>query len=207
MKADEHIDHLVELLRSGDEDAVPALISLLEQELTQIARTVAPYRSDADLEKVSELTIERAAERIEQFDPSKSSFATWVGGFVRNELRRFTSDEDRVQDLMGGRPRSEVDRNESDTDLDTEAPETIEPDRDQRTRVLRLLLERLSEADRQILSLRTEGLSYPAIATRLHISAASARQRHHRALERVRRLAGTDTGLIERFEEESPEQA
>jgi RNA polymerase sigma-70 factor (ECF subfamily) len=65
-------------------------------------------------------------------------------------------------------------------------------------RQVRLALARMSEADRDILFMRSyEGLSYEEAASILDIDAAAARKRHGRALLRLHKLLSDDVRLEE----------
>lgn len=61
---------------------------------------------------------------------------------------------------------------------------------------LRAAMSRLSHDDQLILALRsTEQIAFAEIAQRLDITEDSARQRHHRALRRLRAEAANEPGL------------
>jgi RNA polymerase sigma-70 factor (ECF subfamily) len=69
--------------------------------------------------------------------------------------------------------------------------------RNETCRRVHAALSDLAEADREILILRhLEELSYAECAAILHVTEAAAKQRHVRALRRIRRLLGNDSSGV-----------
>ena len=167
---------LIESARRGDPSAAPFLVSCYGERLLGYARAHAPDLSDADRERIVELAIEAGVRAIEKFDPTKGSLHSWFRGQVRFQTLSW---------------RRRVPPNSAATD-DLAAPADAPPD-DEKIEALRRAIARLGAEDRLILALRSsERIAFAEIAQRLDITEATARQRHHRALQRLRSEAAVE---------------
>jgi RNA polymerase sigma factor (sigma-70 family) len=180
------IAELVERTKAGEVDAGPSLVSLCGARLAQYARLIAPHLSDADRDEVCERAVERAVEHIDLYNVGRGSFETWLRGFVRREVyelsRRTTSiavATDQLERLAApnaaGRPHEPGDRSELLRELAQKVHE---------------LMVSLSETDQLLIALRNyERLPYASIAQRLGTTESACRQRHLRAIARLRNIA------------------
>ena len=172
---------LVDKARRGDPSAAPFLVSCFGERLLGFARAHAPDLSDADREQIVELAIEAGIRAIDRFDATKGSLEGWFRGQVRFRAldwrRRVPLVTEARDDLVDPPPRPSADTT------------TVE--------ALRRAISRLSRDDQMILALRSRGAVSRSlsIAQRLDISEDAARQRHHRALRRLRTEAGGEPGL------------
>ncbi|MEV6623851.1 sigma-70 family RNA polymerase sigma factor [Amycolatopsis sp. NPDC051106] len=177
------VQTLVDLAKAGVPEAGPYLVSLCGARLTHYASLIAPDLSAADREKVCEKAVELAVERITKFDGSRASFESWLRGFVRNVLRtQYRAGREIPTDpLEMPEPRSEAGR-----------PAT----QDSLNRRINDLVTNLSQTDQLIIQLRHyEALTYDVIAELLEVNPTACRQRHARAIGRLRHLIQSDSEL------------
>lgn len=171
---------LVEKARRGDTSAAPFLVSCFGERLLGYARAHAPDLSDADREQIVELAIEAGVRAIDNYDSSKGSLEGWFRGQVR------------YRTLGWRRAHPPMVENRHDTAIPS--PEPVGSGT--ALQALRAAMSRLSHDDQLILALRsTEQIAFAEIAQRLDITEDSARQRHHRALRRLRAEAANEPGL------------
>ncbi len=171
---------LVEKARRGDASAAPFLVSCFGERLLGYARAHAPDLSDADREQIVELAVEAGVRAIDRYDSTKGTLEGWFRGQVRYRTLGWR----RGQPLM-----AEI--------RDEPAIPSPEPASGATTvGALRAAMSRLSHDDQLILALRsTERIAFAEIAQRLGISEDAARQRHHRAVQRLRSDALHEPGL------------
>lgn len=171
---------LVDKARRGDSSAAPFLVSCFGERLLGFARAHAPDLSDADREQIVELAIEAGVRAIDRFDAAKGSLESWFRGQVRYRT-------------LGWRRRHPLLSEAREDMVDPPAP----PSTDTTTiEALRRAISRLNRDDQLILALRsTEQIAFAEIGHRLAISEDTARQRHHRALRRLRSEAAVEPGL------------
>jgi RNA polymerase sigma-70 factor (ECF subfamily) len=182
------LDELLSRLQNGDENAGAFLVSLVAPSLHGYARATAGDLSDTDRERICELALERAVRKIDRFDPTKGSFLRWLRTFVRHEAGNWRRSNHALDEL----------------DEDAVASE-VEPEQPAEWRAAVAAVERavheLSHTDQLIIALRDrEGLSYADIASRVGANEDACRQRHLRALRRLKRIAESDPEL-QRFKE------
>lgn len=171
---------LVDKARRGDPSAAPFLVSCFGERLLGFARGHAPDLSDTDREQVVELAIEAGVRAIGRFDSAKGSLEAWFRGQVRYQT-------------LGWRRRNPL-----TTEVREDLVEPLEAPPVDTTTVdaLRRAISRLGRDDQEILALRsTEQLAFADIALRLGIAEDTARQRHFRAIRRLRVEAATESGL------------
>ncbi len=172
---------LVERARRGDPSAAPFLVSCYGERLLGYARSHAPDLTDTDRECIVELAIEAGVRAIERFDPKLGTLQSWFRGQIRFKTMAWRR----------ARPPS--------LPLGVDLADEPQPDRSvdtSTTGALRRAIARLSRDDQLILALRSvEQLAFSEIAQRLGIEAATARQRHHRARNRLREQAEADETL------------
>lgn len=171
---------LVQKARRGEPSAAPFLVSCFGERLLGFARAHAPDLSDTDREQVVELSIEAGVRAIDRFDASKGSLEAWFRGQIRFQA-------------LGWRRRHPLITDARDDLVEPTAP----PPTDRAMiEALRQAVSRLSGDDQLVLALRsTEKISFAEVAQRLDISEDTARQRHHRALRRLRAEAAAEPGL------------
>jgi RNA polymerase sigma factor (sigma-70 family) len=181
----ENIAELVALAKEGSSEAGPYLVSLCGARLARYVSLINRSISPADLEAVCEQAIERAVQHIEDFDPNRASFDAWVRGFVRFVLLEHHRAGQSVPTDPAELPAIPPSESSSAT-----SP-LISP--------LKNALGNLAETDQMIIQLRTfEQLPYESIAELLNVQPAACRQRHARALGRLRReiLANPEAALF-----------
>lgn len=178
------IAELVDRAKAGAPDAGPSLVSLCGARLAQYARLIAPQLSDADKDEICERAVEHAVERIELYDITRGSFDTWLRGFVRRELYEFSRRTTSV-----AMAADQLERLAAPTHHHQTAAAAARL-RQELANKLHLLVISLSETDQLLLALRDyERLPYASIAQRLGASESACRQRHLRALGRLRQRA------------------
>lgn len=180
------IAELVNRARAGAPDAGPSLVSLCGARLAQYAHLVAPQLSDADRDEICERAVEHAVERIELYDDARGSFETWLRGFVRREIYELSR---RVPSIAVATDQLEHLAVPSVT-AQYHEPGNQTGFLQKLAHELKLLIESLSETDQLMLMLRDyERLPYSSIAQRLGVSESACRQRHLRALARLRQMS------------------
>lgn len=171
MADDDFEDELIRRAQHGEVGVAPLLVSLFGDRLLGYARGHAPDLSDADREQIVELAVEAGVRAMPDFDRTKGTAFSWF----RQQIRYKTLDWRRRNPPMVETPDS----------LAAPPPAPI-GDPTKRDRV-RSALSRVPDDHRQILLLRSvEQLAYSEIALRLEINEDAARQRHKRALARLR---------------------
>ena len=174
----------VDAARTGDPAASAALVSLYGAQLLSYSRLLMPWASEASAEEVTERAIEKALIRIRSYEPNRGTLAAWFRGFIRFEVRDVSK---RQPSLVGDDyPNLEAPAAPSYSDV----PEEI-------SEILMRLVSGVSEADQMLISLRTlEHLPYSTIAEIIGVNETTCRQRHLRALRRLREKAQLERSLI-----------
>ena len=172
----ETVAELVRLIREGCEDAGPFLVSVCGARLSKYVNLLASDMSETDREAICEAAVERAVRQIDKFDPLLGTFDAWLRGYVRYVVmeRRQASREILTDPIDLPEPYSLSDSaSGSMSRLAQPLTET---------------LVSLPEADQMIIRLRDfEDLPYSEIAALLNVREAATRQRHLRALKRLRK--------------------
>jgi RNA polymerase sigma factor (sigma-70 family) len=177
---------LIQAARENAPYAGAFLVSLYGPKLAGYCRSIASDLSDTDREHAIALGIEHAVRRIETYEPARGSLLAWLRPFVRHA----------AQDWR----RSNVQLSTYDQDDLAEIADPPAGEAETSARLtgaiaaLTAALPRLSTADQVIIALRDyEMYSVQDIADILKISSEACRQRHHRALKRLRRALDDDT--------------
>jgi len=173
-------DELIQALINGDEFAGVFLVSRYAPRALGYCRLIAPDVSETDRELLCEKAVETAVDKIDNFDSTRGSFPAWLRGILRNELRAWRRKSLPVTEIAEGAIAVPTNDQASDQE-DLPAEEIVSE-----------LLGHLAVTDQLIIRLRDlEGLSYGFIADRLGVNEAACRQRHKRALARLRDLANS----------------
>jgi RNA polymerase sigma factor (sigma-70 family) len=174
--------------QAGDPLAAPMLVSMLGDRLLGFAHSQAPTLSDADREQIVELAIEAGVRAIKTFDSTRGTLYSWFRQQVRYQTRQWFRTHPPMAEL---------------TDVPAVAPDGSDTSwlEDPSIRAaLRKCISQLSADDQDILAIRSaEGLAFQEIALRMNIKEATARQRHKRALDRLRRFAMANETLATTF--------
>jgi RNA polymerase sigma-70 factor (ECF subfamily) len=186
--ADSFDDDLVRRAKSGDDLAAPMLISVLGDRLLGFARSLGPGLSDPDREQIVELAVEAGVRAIEKFDPKRGTLYSWF----RQQVRYQTLQWFRTHPPTGPQIADIAEVSEPASSSWMDEPEVRDG--------LHAAIAQLSRDDRIILALRNvEGMAYSEIAQRLELNVDTTRQRHKRALQRLRNIAMNDEALTRRF--------
>jgi RNA polymerase sigma factor (sigma-70 family) len=187
MSSDELEAELVRRARAGEAIAAPMLVSYLGDRLLGFAHSHAPWLSDADREQIVEMAVEAGVRSIDRFDPDRGSLFSWF----RQQVRYNTSQWRRTHVDTAAWPT-----NVPVPQLDP-APSWMD---DPVVRAgLAAALRTLSRDDRVVLALRNaEELAFAEIGLRLGIHEPTARQRHKRALARLRSAVRQNPDLVSR---------
>lgn len=177
------IDDLVAQLRSGEASAGPILVSLLAPRLLGYAAQLAADAGETQRELLVEAAIEKAIDKIDQFDPAKGTFPGWVRGFVYHEVaswrRQYPAPEGEFVEPTVGLLESHADGPPSAASL-----------------AMTALVLTLPEEAQLLLRLRfAERLEHTDIAERLGISPAASRKRLERILTRLHERSKNDPDL------------
>jgi RNA polymerase sigma factor (sigma-70 family) len=173
-------EELIQALISGDESAGVFLVSRFAPRILGYCSLIARDLAETDRELLCERAVEKAVDKIDRFDSSRGSFPAWLRGILRNELREWRRERPFVAEIQEGAvaaPSSEPAPDQEDLPV-----EEIVSD----------LVAKLAVTDQLIIRLRDlEGLPYGSIADALGVQEAACRQRHKRALSRLRDLANS----------------
>jgi len=177
------IEELVAQLRAGEPSAGPILVSLVAPRLRGYADQLAPDLGEADREAIVEAAIEKAVDKIDQFDSGKGTFPGWVRRFVYHEVatRRRSHPVSGVEFLepVAGLTDDEPDSPPNATAL-----------------AMTVLVLTLPEPSQLLLRLRfAEHLDHAAIAERLGIKPDASRKRLERVLKDLRERSKNDPDL------------
>ena len=186
---------LVELLRSGDEQAFALLIARHQPSLLRIAGAILGNRALAE-EVVQESWIS-ALQHLPEFE-QRASFKTWLTTIVIRRAKNVATREGRstsLEDLTQG-PSVPPDRFTDDGWSWVKPPicwSADQPEQFLRQRQAReafeKALESLPEAQRAVVTLRdVEGMSSNEVCEVLSLSAANQRILLHRGRSRLRAL-------------------
>lgn len=180
-------DELLASLLEGNESAGAFLVSYYAPQLLGYAHVVGPDLSVADRELVCERAVEKAVRRIGRYDPEIASFGSWLRGFVRHEILNWRRGHLPVSELNEETTEA-VDRDGHSAAIGSlPDPETV----------VKRLIAGLSATDQIMIALRDlEGLPFGEIAARLDATESACRQRHHRALARLRAAVTQDEELV-----------
>jgi RNA polymerase sigma factor (sigma-70 family) len=172
-------DELVRALILGDSAAGAFLVSHYAPQLLGYAALLAGDLSETDRETLCETTVERAVEKIDRFDRSKGSFPGWLRGILRFEVKDWRRHHPIQVAFEEGSMPVEVPSETS----------PLRPGEAEPAVSAAQLLDELAPTDRLIIQLRDiEGLPYAAIADLLKVKDEACRQRHKRAMERLKSL-------------------
>lgn len=177
---------LLDALRDGDGSMAPLAVSLYGRPLVKYLTVVYPWISEVDREMLCERAIEKAVVKIGGFNSDQGTWLSWMRAFVRHE----------VLDAVRRGELSSVEFPPEYAAAGT-LPALEDSSQGELIEEIRRCMRSLSDADNVILSLRTiEGLDYATIARELEVDEAACRQRHRRALVRLKReLSQSSIGL------------
>jgi RNA polymerase sigma-70 factor (ECF subfamily) len=170
---------LLDAARSGDAEALEALLRRQEPRLYRFARRLC--RNPADAEDVLQESLLAAARGIRSFRGA-SSLSTWLYTIARSHCIK-KHRRRRPSEISLEAEEAQSARDRPDAAPDPEA--TLEARRLQRA--LERAIARLDQPYREVLVLRdVEGLTAPEVATVTGLSVAAVKSRLHRARARVR---------------------
>ncbi len=172
----EQLATLVARASRGDEDAWRAIVERCAPRMHAILR--AQCRDDDLAEEIVQSTFCTVVRTLSNYEEG-GRFESWLMRIAMNRLR----------DEMRRRGRQAVPTEESTlVGLAGGTESTIEPDADDLvSHRLQQALDRLSEADREIIHLRhVGGLGFKQIAEALDAPIGTLLARHHRALRKLR---------------------
>jgi len=179
---------VIQLLRSGDEDAFTRLVEQHHTRLIRFALTFVSNRAAA--EDVAQDTWAAVVAGLGRFE-GRSSLRTWIFQICANRARTFGGRERRTVPLASDEPTVEATRFNSSGAWS--APPEPWPSVDDRldaealAPLVRTAIDQLPEVQRQVVTLRDlEGLSAQEACEVLSISEANQRVLLHRGRARVR---------------------
>jgi len=175
---------LLKALKEGDSSLAPLAVSMYGRSFVSYMRQAFPWVSETEQEMICERAIEKAVAKVDRFDESKGTFPQWVRGFIRHEV---------LDMARGGRFTASI---PMESIISSAVPIADSEAAAEKAEDVFRAMRSLSESDQLILTLRTiEGYDYAAIAEQFGVAEDACRQRHRRALTRLRsELAGTETG-------------
>ena len=185
-------DELVAAAIAGEAWAAHALVTTVAPVLLGYASLVGGGLGSTDHELAVEAAIARGVRKLDQYDPSRGTFAGWLRPFVRHAL-----DDIRRYGAADSLPDNFADA-QDEPSADQPTPQAAE----ERMAINRAVAS-LRPTDQLILHLReTERLTYEQCAERIGgVTAGACRVRHHRAVHRLAEAARTETALAHYFEE------
>lgn len=145
MTTHEQDKELVVSAISGNQRAYNDLLRKYKPILYTAAKRRLPYKSVEELEDIVMIVLGQAFLRINQYDPEKSKFYTWIVACVHNYINGIPKQKKRIQaDSLEDMYPSNADSEEAieypipdDDDFD------MNIDREQLTKLVRLLIDKL----------------------------------------------------------------
>ena len=178
----DHSQHLLQLAFTGDLAARNELFTLLREELRQGGWKIisSPLQAKMDSSDIVQSAMLDACRDFAQFRGATiAALRAWLHEILRNSAAS-AANHFRTQSRDTGK----------EIPLDAAAPPSANhaPDETLESRELRegrqRLFDQLSEPDRTILTMRTDGkLDYETIAKELNVTPEAARKRHERAMK------------------------
>lgn len=200
MRDDDLDEDLIRAAQAGQDHASAFLVSRYGPLVLGYCRDLAPDLSDADCECIVEIAIETAVRKIDRFDPARGRFGSWIRTFVLNAVRDWRRGHARLDSLDDDERRGPAPATDALGIPMTADPQATHPDNEGVSERLAPALEAVLETlpkmrpnDQVIIAMRNiEGRSVEATAASLKISPDACRQRHHRAMKRLKELLRTD---------------
>jgi len=177
------------LLRLAADGDAEAWRSVVESFAPRVFGLIAKHCRDRDLaEEITQTTFVAVVTHIDRYD-EQGRFEPWLFRIAMNQLR----DEMRRR----GRQAKTVASEEQDLSQHVRTDERDDPletlDRAEQVQLLRQAIEKLPEADRELLQMRhTAGLSFAEIAEALGQPLGTVLARGHRALAKLKKLMVED---------------
>lgn len=190
---------LVQRAQAGDRDAWPALVAFLQPYLTTLAaRLLGPGWPEKSVSDLSQTTLLRAWEKIQQFKGGADDAQTgallraWLGKIVRNLHKndlRFASAQRRKQP-KGSVPIDPAEDSSSPGDTRQPTADDSTPSTQLRREEVRTLVQQalatLAERDRRIVQLVVfDNLSFRQAAEQLGLDESTVRYHFNRILKRL----------------------
>ncbi len=192
------LDQILTLAADGDEQAWR---SLVDRYTSRIFGLIVRQCGDRDLaEEVTQATFVKVVSSIGRYS-ERGRFEPWLFRIAMNHLRDEMRRRKRQATGAGG-IRGEADGVHDTTAISAGGIDGGNPvhlaSRSEQIGLLRAAIERMSEADRQILTLRhTAGLTYAQIAETLNEPLGTVLARGHRALGKLQKMMGPDASPTE----------
>ena len=194
---------LLQQVRAGEKQAFDDLFALYQPHLRRFVelRLDSKLRARLDPSDVVQEAYLEAVRRLQSFlDDSPMPFKLWLRQITLDRMlmmrrrhvgaaRRSVEREAALPDGSSGALARQL--------VASGSTPSQQLGREELARKVRNAVARLSDADREIILMRTfESLSFEEIAGLLHVEATAARKRHGRALLRLHKVL-TDEGLTE----------
>ncbi len=177
---------LVEAWTAGDDSALERLLRAYQNRIYSFLLRI--LRNPHDAEDAAQEAFIRAARKLHRFDPAKGAFKGWLFQIAYREGLR----------LIDKRKRLPVGESAWSA-LDTPPPEAVDPApmpveglvESERTAALEQAIERLPEAERQVVLLRTaSGLRFREISEMMKAPLNTTLGRMHNATRRLKEWLG-----------------
>lgn len=173
------IDDVIRRIGKGDKQAFAEIVMQYQQPIFSFLGRIS--LSQAQAEDIAQETFVRAWRHLDDYQPMKAAFSTWLFTIARNLA---------INELTSARSQNEFSTGEEQPDIASEAPEPMQVlCLKQQRHHLQVALCQLNIQDRSVIGLayvdelsmvdmaRIEGCSLEAVKTRLH-----------RAKEKLRKL-------------------
>lgn len=203
-------------IQAGDETAYTRLVEGNRGLVCRVARDLGP-KDDYEFDhfvSVGDLCVCRAAE---SFDPTQSSFSTYLSRYLGHKMRYDFVKEGRKDKGLGKRVNLDAPTPSASTHGSTHRIHEIIADprdaqgereeRDAQKEMVQRALAALNDRERQIMTLRTEydDLSLRDIASQVGVSRERVRQIYATALVKMRRALGAPEIAPDVLEDEDTE--
>ena len=194
---DVSLDRTLALAADGDEGAWRLLV---DQYTSRIYGLIVRQCGDRDLaEEVTQATFVKVVRSIGKYS-EEGRFEAWLFRIAMNHLRdemrrrkRQAISSTAIEgESAGDRPGHET-RGRSAGRIESEDDPLNRASRAEQIGLLRAAIDRMNDADRQILTLRhTAGLTYAQIAETLNEPLGTVLARGHRAMGKLQKMMGAD---------------
>ncbi|MCQ2141743.1 MAG: RNA polymerase sigma factor [Bacteroidales bacterium] len=182
------IDVLVASAKAGNGKAFTDLWDLYIDSLRDYIRKWMKNLDDLYVDDICSRSFEKAFRQIDQFDPTKSQFVTWLHSIAKNTALDLTEKDKRMRMALVSLESSKdvIEDKETESPLDA----IIRTESNAKTE---RYIERLPELYREVASKRLlDGLHYKEIAQEMDMELNTVRTRIRRAKEMMDRMRKED---------------
>jgi len=176
----------------GNQKAYNVLLSKYKPILFTAAKRRLPKKNVEDLEDIVMLVLGNSFIKINQYDPEKSLFFTWMVSCLHNYINGIPSQKKRViaDSIEEIYPSNQDSENPIEYEIPDEDPFDIVMDLEQTAKLIRLLVDKLPSESCEVIKLKYfKQLSHREISVILGCEERQVWYKLDRAKERLKKLS------------------